>query len=168
VSLQSANAFKSKDYFTLMVLLCVSSSRLTTSLVKLHLNMARQSPTRPTRRGIHSKNTRRTLLCVSYHLDWLRRTDRIANHSPVKCAEPRTLAREQAERGQSRECEDVHREFSFLRTLPHSPWSCSDLPPSKVDEWHTDSSALYRQQNLQMGLRRLRKKTPSMKSPMTN
>ena len=42
------------------------------SLVKLPANMARILPTRLTRRGIHSKNTKRTLLCVSSHLERLR------------------------------------------------------------------------------------------------
>ena len=70
-----------------MVILCVSSSRLTTSLVKLHANMARTLPTRPTRRGIHSKNTKRTLLCVSSHLERLRGAEMLMGH-PLMCRTP--------------------------------------------------------------------------------
>ena len=55
-----------------MVMLCVSSSRLTTSLAKLHMHMARRLPTRPIPQGIRSKNMRQMFLCVSYHLKRLR------------------------------------------------------------------------------------------------
>jgi len=75
-----ADAFKCKCPVTLMAILCVSSSRLTTSLVKLHANMARRLPTRPTRQGIHSKNTKRALLCVSYYLERLRGTGMLMGH----------------------------------------------------------------------------------------
>ena len=91
-----ADALKYKYPVTLMVILCVSSSRLTTSLVKLHANMARILPTRPTRRGIHSKNTKRMLLCVSSHLERLRGAEMLMGRPLIVCAEPRTLAREQA------------------------------------------------------------------------
>ena len=70
-----ADAVKYKYPVTLMVILYVSSSRLTTSLVKLQANMARILPTRPTRRGIHSKSTKRTLLCVFSHLEHLPGTE---------------------------------------------------------------------------------------------
>ena len=70
-----ADALDYKYPVMLMVILCVSSFRLTTSLVKLHANMARILPTRLTRRGIHSKNTKGTLLCVSPHLERLRGTE---------------------------------------------------------------------------------------------
>ncbi|SRR5258706_4394095 len=143
-----ADALEYKYPVTLMVILCVSSSRLTTSLVKLHANMARILPTRPTRRGIHSKNSKRTLLCVSSHLERLRGTEMLMGR-PLIVQNP-------APWPQNRQKVDGVESVNTYTVRFHSspidliPLSCAPNSATvQLDECNTDSGSLSRRQTLQ-------------------